>query len=325
MSQVFHSTLLLKRSSLPLQPLHRPLIPLEKPFRLLLHLFVIRINPLPLLPAQQPHINQLPTHGHHSHMLEPQIRLVAKMMPRLHLPAHDDVFDPDAKVAVLVVPGLVRQHVAGRQRHLAVLDPRADADGALVDVEVGADAVAGPVPVVEPFRPQELPGERVEREAGRAFGEDGGVESDDALEDQRVGFPLHGGRGAEVQGPRRVGGAVEVLGARVAEVDGLGVDGGAVAWFGLVVDDGGVRAGGGDGVEGEAGEMVFGSDALFMDQMEFLFSIRRFGDLRSYGFKLVSCLDLVQYCSLFDQLFFQPCKILGQRCSVSNMTGSHPL
>lgn len=325
MSQLFHSTFLLQRSSLPPQPLQRPLIPLEKPLRLLPHLFVIRINPLPLLPTQQIYINQLPTHRHHSHMLEPQIRLIAKPMPRLHLPAHDDVFNPNAKVAVLIVPRLVRQHVPRRQRNLAVLHARAHADGTLVDIEVGADAVAGPVPVVEPFGPQELPGEGVEREAGGAFGEHGGVEGDDAFEDQGVRFALHGGRVAEVQGPRRVGGAVEVLGARVAEVDGLGVDGGAVAWFGLVVDDGGVGAGGGDGVEGEAGEVVLGSDALFVDQMDFLFSICQFHDLRSYGFKLVSCLDLVQYCSLLDQLFLQPCKILGQRCSVSNMTSAHPL
>ena len=135
--------------------------------------------------------------------------------------------------------------------------------------------MAGPVPVVEPFGPQELPGERVEREAGRAFGEHGGVEGDDAFEDQRVRFALHGGRVAEVQGPRRVGGAVEVLGARVAEVDGLRVDGGAVAWFGLVVDDGGVGTGGGDGVEGEAGEMVLSSDAFMMYQIKFLSSVRR--------------------------------------------------
>ena len=133
--------------------------------------------------------------------------------------------------------------------------------------------MAGSVPIVEPFRPQELAREGVEREAGRAFGEDGGVEGDDAFEDQRVGFALHVGRGAEVQCPRRGGGAVEVLGARVAEGDVFGVDGGAVAWFGLVVDDGGVGAGGGDGVEGEAGEMVLGSDALFIRQMESLFSI----------------------------------------------------
>lgn len=67
-----------------------------------------------------------------------------------------------------------------------------------------------------------------------------------------------------MQGPRCVGCAVEVLGAGVAEVDGFGVDGGAVAWFGFVVDDGCVGTCGGDGVEGEAGEVVLGSDAFLI-------------------------------------------------------------
>ena len=226
---------------------------------------MILINPPPLLPAQQPHINQLPTHGHHSHMLEPQPRLIAKPMPRLHLPPHNHILNPNAKVAVFIVPRLIRQHVPRRQRDLAILDPRADANGALVDIEIGADAVAGAMSIIKAFGPQELPGERVEGEARGSFGKDGGVEGDDAFEDQGVGFALHGGGGAEVQGAGRVGGAVEVLGARVAEVDGFQVDGGAVAGFGLVVDDGGVGAGGGDGVEGEAGEMLLGSDGLFMD------------------------------------------------------------
>lgn len=224
---------------------------------------MIPINPPPLLPTQQPHINQLPTHGHHGHMLEPQVGLIAKPMLRLHLLGHDDVLDADAKVAVLVVPRLVGQDVARLQGDLAVLDARADADGALVDVEVGAHAVAGAVPVVEALFPEELAGEGVEREARGALGEDGRVERDDALEDERVRFALHCCWGAPVQGARRVGRAVEVLGSRVAEVDGGRVDGGADARFGLVVDDGGVGAGGGDGVEGEAGEMALGSDGNF--------------------------------------------------------------
>lgn len=65
-----------------------------------------------------------------------------------------------------------------------------------------------------------------------------------------------------MQGPRCVGCAVEVLGARVAEIDGAGVDDGAVAWFGFVVDDRCIGACGGDGVEGEAGEVVLGSDVF---------------------------------------------------------------
>ena len=67
-----------------------------------------------------------------------------------------------------------------------------------------------------------------------------------------------------MQGARCVGRAVEVLSARIAEVDGFGVDDGAVAWFGFVVDDRCVGACGGDGVEGEAGEVVLGPDAFFI-------------------------------------------------------------
>ena len=196
-------------------------------------------------------------------MLKAQVRLIPEMMLRLHFPGHDDVLDPDAKVAVFVVTGLIGQHITGGQGNLAVLNARADTDGTFMDIEIRPHAVTRSVPVVEALFPEELAGEGVEREARRAFGEDGGVEGDDALEDQRVRFPFHVGRGAVVQGPRRVGRAVEVLGARVAEVDGLGVDDGAVARFGFVVDDGRVGAGGGDGVEGEAGEIVLGSVCRF--------------------------------------------------------------
>jgi hypothetical protein len=59
-----------------------------------------------------------------------------------------------------------------------------------------------------------------------------------------------------VQRACRVCRAVEILRARVAEVDSLGIDGGAGAFHGLVVDDSGVGAGGGDGVEGEADEEI---------------------------------------------------------------------
>lgn len=67
-----------------------------------------------------------------------------------------------------------------------------------------------------------------------------------------------------MHGTRCVGCAVKVLSAGIAEVDGLGVDDGAVAWFGLVVNDGCVGACGGDGVEGEAGEIALGSDTFII-------------------------------------------------------------
>ena len=84
-----------------------------------------------------------------------------------------------------------------------------------------------------------MPRQAVDCEAGCAFGKDGCVEGDVALEDEGVGLLFLGGGGAEVQGAGGVGGAVEVLGSGVAQVDGVGVDYGARAGFGLVVDDGG--------------------------------------------------------------------------------------
>ena len=50
-------------------------------------------------------------------------------------------------------------------------------------VEVGADAVAGAVAVVETVGPEVLAREGVECEAGGSFGEDGGGEGDEAFED----------------------------------------------------------------------------------------------------------------------------------------------
>ena len=50
-------------------------------------------------------------------------------------------------------------------------------------VEIGADAVACAVAVVETVRPEVLTRESVECEAGGAFGEDGGGEGNEAFED----------------------------------------------------------------------------------------------------------------------------------------------
>ena len=251
-----HTHMPLELSCLPLQPLHRSLVPLEKPLRLLHNLFMILIDPLPLLHTQQPNINQLPTHGHHGHVFKAQIRLISKTMLRVHFPGHDDVLDPDTEIAVFIVSRLIGQHVPGREGNLAVLNTRADSDGTLVDVEVRAHAVAGTVAIVETFLPEELAGQGVQGEPAGAFGKHGGVESYDAFQDQSVRFAFHVCGRAEMEGSRRVGCAVQVLSARVAEVDSFRVDDGAVAWLGFIVDDCGVGAGGGDGVEGKAGEVV---------------------------------------------------------------------
>ena len=64
--------------------------------------------------------------------------------------------------------------------------------------------------MVGPY-PEELPRQAVDRKAGGALGEDGRVEGDVALQDERVGLLLVRRGGSEVQGSGGVGGAVEVL------------------------------------------------------------------------------------------------------------------
>ena len=68
---------------------------------------------------------------------------------------------------------------------------------------------------------------------------------------------------AEVQRTCRVRRAIKILRARIAKIHFRRVDGRAVAGFGFVVDDCCVGAGGGDGVEGEADELVVFASHLF--------------------------------------------------------------
>lgn len=52
-----------------------------------------------------------------------------------------------------------------------------------------------------------------------------------------------------------VGGSVQVLRARVAKIDRLGINDGAVRWFRLVVDDGSVGPGRRNRIKGQANEV----------------------------------------------------------------------
>ena len=112
--------------------------------------------------------------------------------------------------------------------------------------------MSGPMPIIQTFLPEKLPGERVQSEPTGSFGEDGFVKSDDAFEDQRVCSLLHVRRFSEMQGSGRVSGSIQVLRARIAEVDRLRINDGAVAWFRLVVNDCRVGAGGGYRIKGQA-------------------------------------------------------------------------
>ena len=109
--------------------------------------------------------------------------------------------------------------------------------GSLVDREVAADAVAGAVIVVEPRVPERRAGEGVELGARRPLREAGHRERDVAPEDTREPIPLLRRRRADRDGPRDVGGAVEVLRARVDQVQHARLEPAVGARRRAVVDD----------------------------------------------------------------------------------------
>lgn len=84
-------------------------------------------------------------------MLESQIWLITEFVFRLDFFYQNHVLDSDAELAVFVVAWFVGEDVSCCERDFGELDACADADGAFVHVEVGADAVACAVAVVEAF------------------------------------------------------------------------------------------------------------------------------------------------------------------------------
>jgi hypothetical protein len=123
-------------------------------------------------------------------------------------------------------------------------------------VQIRSYTVTRAMSIVQAKRPEILPRQRVESKSGRSFRELAALKSDVTFQHKRVRFFLFGARLAKVQSARRICRTVQILRARVAEVDGLGIDGRAGTFHGLVVNDGGVGTGGGDGVEGEADEEI---------------------------------------------------------------------
>ena len=59
-----------------------------------------------------------------------------------------------------------------------------------------------------------------------------------------------------MQSTSGVSGAVKVLSPGIAEINGLRIDGGTIAWLGLVMYDCCIGACGGDRIEGKTDEVV---------------------------------------------------------------------
>ena len=120
-----------------------------------------------------------------------------------------------------------------------------------MDRQVAAHAVAGAVAVIDPAVPQMHPRQRVERAAARAVGEFLHVELDVALQHASVALDHFGTRLARADPNRTgdVGGSVQILAARIDQIDRRWRDRDIAVFVDLVVWQGGMRPRSADGVE----------------------------------------------------------------------------
>lgn len=170
--------------------------------------------------------------------------------------------------------------------------------------QVRSDSVSSPVEIVKTLLPQKLAGQDINGKATGAFGEHGGVNADEPLQHKRESALLELSRLAEVMRSGGVGCSIQILTARVAEVDGRGVDDGTASFLGLIMDNSSVGARGRDGRERKTSEkLALGADLL----------------------QLVRPIDFIQSCFLVDQFVFEPGKVLSQSSTIPNVTGPHTL
>lgn len=122
---------------------------MEEPFGFLQNLGVIIVEPCFLFACQQARVDQILAVGHHGDMLEPEERLVSKTVLGLDLLDHDYVFDADTVGVFYVVSRLIGDDVARGEGDLGILRAGSNTYGAFVNVEIGANTVAGAVPIVK--------------------------------------------------------------------------------------------------------------------------------------------------------------------------------
>ena len=136
-------------SRLSLQPFQRKRASREEILCLGVDISVIFVQPVLLPPRQEALVDQLAAVGDHRDVLKPQVGLVSELVLRLHLPDHDNVLNADSEGSVFVVPRLVRYHIPRCERDFRELDSGANADRALVYIEVRAYAMTCAVSVVQ--------------------------------------------------------------------------------------------------------------------------------------------------------------------------------
>lgn len=185
----------------------------------------------------------------------------------------EDGFDTDAKGTILIVTGFIGDAHTGLKGDLVEGGTESDALGTLVDIEVGAYAVACTMTVIQSIPPEGSASQDVEGVTGGTWGEDGTIQGDMTLEDTGEAGTFTERGSTKMKGTSDVGGPIEILTTRVTEVDGVLGDGGAMTLYGFVVDDGGVGTDTGDGIEAEALKVILTGPT---------------------GFEMIGAIDLVQ-------------------------------
>ena len=137
---------------------------------------VVVIKPIQLSLVQKRQRNKIAVDRRQGQLPKAQHLPLARAV---HLANVNEVFDPDSIGPGFVIARLVRKDHAGPESDR--VGPGADAARPLVDGQITADPVSGPVIVVEPGLPQRLAGQGVELRAGRAFRKNRRPEGDMAL------------------------------------------------------------------------------------------------------------------------------------------------
>ena len=218
----------------------------------LAHAAVIVVEPLPLGVGQQAGLDAGQVDRRQGQRLELEVAAVGAV--DLGLPHRDQVLDADAVGVGLVVARLVADDHAGLQGD--VVGHLGDALRALVDREIGADAVAGAVVVVEPGLPQRIARQRVELRARGAGREARHGQRDVALEHAGEAVAHLGAGRADRHGAGDVGRAVAILAARIDEIEAARLERALGRLGGAVMHDGAVGAGAGNGVEAQIAQLA---------------------------------------------------------------------
>ena len=82
-------------------------------------------------------------------MFKAQKWLVSEAMFRFDFPDHHDIFNANAKVAILVIAWLVGEYISRSKRYLSVLNTSSNADWAFVNVQVRTDTMSCTMSIIK--------------------------------------------------------------------------------------------------------------------------------------------------------------------------------